>query len=110
MTQIACLTLQRADLRRQESALSWKILCITSAMSTLMKASGNLNQLATDYSSDDALSKTLQQRQYKLKILEEQLSRQKEEAQTQLQGIRTEIQSVNQAIDSQIKDAYSFRY
>ncbi len=110
MTQLAVLTLERARLRRQESAKVWQILTITTAMSALMKASGNLTQIGTDYEADDVLQKTLQQRQQKLKLLEEQLSREKEEAQTQLQGIRTEIQSVNQAINTQIQEAYSFKF
>ena len=63
--------IRRRQLSMMKSNLQWKLHLITAAIATASKAATNLMQVGTDYESDDLISKKLQQRQYKLKLLEE---------------------------------------
>ena len=65
------------QLNLMQSNCEWKLQLIAQAVSTAQNSANNLLQVSTDYESDSAVAKKLQQRQYKLKALEEKLNAQK---------------------------------
>lgn len=101
-------TIQRRQLRMEKSNLQFQLLLITSAMSAAGKSTNELMQIGTDYESDSLMAKRLQERQYKLKLLEEKLSLQKEEIQTRLQAIEAELKSVEEMIKGEIGELFSY--
>ena len=76
---------------------------------TATKAAGNLMQVGTDFESDSLIAKKLQQRQYKLKLLEEKLDIRKAEIQTRLDEIAQELQSNESMIQSGIQSSFSYK-
>ncbi|MDY6310901.1 MAG: hypothetical protein SPL73_04895 [Cyanobacteriota bacterium] len=101
-------TIQRRQLRMERSNLQFQLLLITKAIATAGKSTNELMQVGTDYESDSIIAKRLQERQYKLKLMEESLSLQKEEIQTRLQEIDTELKSVDEMIRGEIQDLFSY--
>ena len=100
--------IRRRQLSMMKSNLQWKLHLITAAIATASKAATNLMQVGTDYESDDLISKKLQQRQYKLKLLEE-LTNQKAEIETRLQEITAELQSNQGMIDQGVQTMFSYK-
>lgn len=101
----------RRMLKIKKSNYVWQMHLITKAKSAAASAANNLMQIGSagnDYAAGSALEKKLQQRQYKLKILEEKLDLQKAEIQTKLDEINTELQSVESMINSAIKSSFSY--
>lgn len=101
--------IRRRYLKMQQSTLSWQMHLITQAKMTATKAAGNLMQVGTDYESDSLIAKKLQQRQYKLKLLDEKLDLRKQEIQTRLDAISQELQSVESMIQTGIRDSFSYK-
>lgn len=101
--------IRRRQLSMMKSNLQWKLHLITAAIATASKAATNLMQVGTDYESDDLISKKLQQRQYKLKLLEEKLTNQKAEVETRLQEITAELQSNQGMIDQGVQTMFSYK-
>lgn len=101
-------TIQRRQLRMEKSNLQFQLLLITKGIASAQKSTNELMQVGTDYESDSLISKRLQERQYKFKLLEESLSLQKEEIQTRLQEIETELKSVDEMIKGEIQDLFSY--
>ena len=101
--------IQRRQLKMERSNIAFQMLLITKAMSTAHKSAEGLMQVGTDYEGDPAMTKMLQERQYKLKVLEEKLTLQKEELQTRLQEINEELQSIESMINSEIKEIFSYK-
>lgn len=60
-------------LKQMKSTYQWQLHLITQAKMTATKAASSLMQVGTDYESDSLIAKKLQERQYKLKLLEENL-------------------------------------
>ncbi len=100
--------IQRRQLRMEKSNLAFQLLLITKAMSVAANSANELMQVGTDYESDSLIAKKLQERQYKLKLLEEKLSLQKEEIQTRLNEVEEELKSVESMINSEIKTMFSY--
>lgn len=101
----------RRFLKIKKSSYVWQMHLITKAKSTVSAAANNLMQIGSagnDYAAGSALEKKLQQRQYKMKILEEKLDLKKAEIQTKLDEIATELQSVETMINSSIKSSFSY--
>jgi len=92
-----------------QSTYHWQLHLITQAKAVATKAASNLLQVGTDYESDSLIAKKLQQRQYKLKLLEEKLDVRKAEIETRLQEITTELQSNQQMIDEGIRNSFSYK-
>ncbi len=101
-------TIQRRQLRMEKSHLAFQLLLLTKAMAVAGNATNELMQVGTDYESDSIVAKKLQERQYKLKLLEEKITRQKEEIQTRLNEIEEELKSVETMINSEIKTLFSY--
>ncbi len=101
----------RRYLKIKKSNYVWQMHLITKAKSAAAAAANNLMQIGSagnDYAAGSALEKKLQQRQYKMKILEDKLDLQKAEIQTKLDEINTELQSVEGMINSSIKTSFSY--
>ena len=82
------------QLRLMQSNCEWKLQLITQA---------------TDYEADTMIAKKLQQRQYKLKLLEEKLDMQKEALEQQLKEINAEMESCRGMIDKHISSSFSYK-
>ncbi len=101
--------IRRRYLKMMQSTLSWQMHLITQAKMTATKAASSLMQVGTDFESDSVLAKKLQQRQYKLKLLEEKLDLRKSEIQTRLDEIAQELQSNETMIQSGIQSSFSYK-
>lgn len=101
--------IRRIQLKQMRALYQWQVHTIVQAKMAATKAAGNLMKVGTDYESDALVAKKLQERQYKLKVLEEQLDLRKGELETKLQMINEELQSVSQEIDSAIKEGFSYK-
>lgn len=65
-------------------------------------------QVGTDYSPDSPVMKQLNQRQAKLKILEQKLDKQMVQYQTRLQMVTTELESCRGRLQGNIGRAFSY--
>lgn len=101
-------TIQRRQLRMEKSNLQFQLLLITKGIAAAQKSTNELMQVGTDYESDSIITKRLQERQYKMKLLEESLSLQKEAIQTRLQEVETELKSVDEMIKGEIQELFSY--
>ena len=101
--------MRRQQLTMMRSTLSWQLMLIANAMSQATEANKQLMAVGTDYESDSMLSKKLQQRQYKFKLLEEKLALQKEDITTRLQAVETELKSVNEMIQNAISEVFTYK-
>lgn len=97
------------QLKIMRSNAEWKLHLITQAKATAQNSANNLTQVGTDYESDSLIAKKLQQRQYKLKLLEDKLDQQKELLEIQLKEINAEIQSCQGMIDAHIQSSFSYK-
>ena len=97
------------QLRLMQSNCEWKLQLITQAKMTAQNSANNLLQVGTDYESDTKKAKKLQQRQYKLKLLEEKLDMQKEALEQQLKEINAEMESCRGMIDKHITSSFSYK-
>ena len=88
--------------------LEFKIQLVTQNRMELTKACDDLMQVGTDYDSDNPIMKTLNQRQSKLKLLEQKLEQQMIRYQNQLKMVETELNSCKQRIDKNISTAFSY--
>ena len=95
-------------LAMMKSNAEWKLQLITAALMTAQNSTNNLLQVGTDYEADSLIAKKLQQRQYKLKLLEEKLNRQKAALELQIKECQQELESCNAMIDANVKTAFSY--
>lgn len=95
-------------LAMMKSNAEWKLQLITAALMTAQNSTNNLLQVGTDYESDSLIAKKLQQRQYKLKLLEQKLIAQKNALELQIKECTQEIESCNSMIEANIKSSFSY--
>lgn len=95
-------------LKMMKSSAEWKLQLITAALMTAQNSTNNLLQVGTDYESDSLIAKKLQQRQYKLKLLEEKLSGQKSALELQIKECTEEMESCKSMIEANIKSSFSY--
>lgn len=88
--------------------LEYKIQLITQAKMSLMSSNDDLMQVGTDYDSESPIVKVLQQRQAKMKLLEQRLDQQMNSYQNQLRMVMTEYESARGMLDRDIQS--TFRY
>jgi C4-dicarboxylate-specific signal transduction histidine kinase len=92
-----------------KSNAEWKLQLITQAKMTAQNAANNLLQVGTDYEADTMIAKKIQQRQQKLKALEEKLDLQKSALELQVKEYSEELQSCNSMIEANIKSSFSYQ-
>ena len=88
--------------------LEYKIQLVTQSKMSLAQSASDLMQVGTDYDPDSPIVKTLQQRQAKLKLLEQKLEQQMIQYQTRLKMVETELASCRQRLDKNIQHAFSY--
>lgn len=91
-----------------KGSLEYKIQLITQSKMALMQSTNELMSVGNDYDPDSPVVKTLQQRQAKLKILEQQLDIQMQQYQNQLKSVETEIESARGVIDKNIESSFKY--
>lgn len=96
-------------LKQMKSTYQWQLHLITQAKMTATKAASSLMQVGTDYESDSLIAKKLQERQYKLKLLEEKLDLLKTEIEERLEMINTELKSNQEMIHSGIQESFTYK-
>lgn len=95
-------------LQQQRLDLEYKIQLITQTKLGLSASVSDLMQVGNDYDPESPTTKMLQQRQAKLKVLEQKLDQQMAMYNTRLKMIEAETQSAQQMLDKNIQQ--SFRY
>lgn len=104
VAQIRVMYLLRARLD-----LEYKIMLVTQAKSNLSASVTDLMQIGNDMSDpDNPTAKLLQQRQAKLKVLEEKLDSQLAAYNTRLKMIETEYESAVAVRDKNIERSFSY--
>jgi hypothetical protein len=101
--------IRKRYLMMMKSNAEWKIQLITQAKMTAQNSANNLMQVGSDYEADTMIAKKLQQRQQKLKALEEKLDLQKSALELQIKEYAEEIQSCSSMIDASIKSSFSYQ-
>ncbi len=93
----------------QRLDLEYKIQLITQSQMTLAQSVSDLMQVGTDYNDPDSpMAKMLQQRQAKLKVLEQRLVQQMNQYKSRLDMVNTEIESCTAMRDKNIQIAFKY--
>ena len=95
-------------LQQQRLDLEYKIQLITQTKLGLSASVSDLMQVGNDYDPESPTTKMLQQRQAKLKVLEQKLDQQMAMYNSRLKMIEAETQSAQAMLDKNIQQ--SFRY
>ena len=95
-------------LQQQRLDLEYKIQLITQTKMGLSQSVSDLMQVGNDYDPESPTTKMLQQRQAKLKVLEQKLDMQMQEYQNRFKMIDAEYDSCKGMLDKNIQS--SFRY
>ena len=103
-------TIRMHQLHGQKMDLQFKIQQITTTKMGLTQSCNDLLKVGTDYDPESPVMKTLQQRQQKLKLLEEKLSRQMEDYQVQLEMVETEYKACKQRLSQSIQEEFSYSF
>lgn len=101
--------IRKQQLIQEKAKLEWLMLNLTQAKSVATKSAMNLMQVGTDYEADSLVAKKLQERQYKLKVLEDKIDQQKNEVQERLDSITKEMESVDSMIKANIESSFSYK-
>ena len=96
-------------LQQQRLDLGYKIQLITQTKMGLSQSVSDLMQVGNDYDPESPTTKMLQQRQAKLKVLEQKLDMQMLQYQSRLKMIDAEYQSCLGMIDKNIQSSFSYR-
>lgn len=101
--------IRKRQLMMQRSTLQWQLTLITQAKRVATNSVNNLMQVGTDYEGDPLIAKKLQERTYKLKLLEEKLDLQKMTIEGQLETIKLELESVSSMIQAAAQESFSYK-
>ena len=103
-SQIRLLYLQQTRLD-----LEYKIMLIIQAKMGLSKSVSDLMEVGNDFDPDSPTTKMLQQRQAKLKVLEQKLDAQMLQYQSRLNMIETEYESCKSMISKNIQRSFAYQ-
>ena len=103
VAQIRLMYLQQARLD-----LEYKIQLITQTKLGLSQSVNDLMQVGNDYDPESPTTKMLQQRQAKLKVLEQKLDQQMASYNTRLKMIDAEYESARAMLDKNIQSSFSY--
>lgn len=103
VSQIRVMYLQQARLD-----LEYKIQLITQTKMGLAASVNDLMQVGNDFDPESPTTKLLQQRQQKLKVLDQKLDQQLAQYQTRLKMIDTEYESAVNMRDKNIERSFSY--
>lgn len=95
-------------LQQQRLDLEYKIQLITQTKMGLSKSVSDLMEVGNDYDPESPTTKLLQQRQAKLKVLEQKLDAQLAQYNTRLKMIDQEYESAKGMLDKNISSSFSY--
>lgn len=95
-------------LQQQRLDLEYKVQLITQTKMGLSKSVSDLMEVGNDYDPESPTTKMLQQRQAKLKVLEQKLDQQLEQYNIRLKMIDQEYQSAQAMLDKNIQSSFSY--
>lgn len=95
-------------LQQQRLDLEYKIQLITQTKMGLSQSVSDLMQVGNDYDPESPPTKLLQQRQAKLKVLEQKLDMQMQEYQNRLKMIDAEYDSCQSMMDKNIQSSFKY--
>ena len=95
-------------LQQQRLDLEYKIQLITQTKMGLSKSVSDLMEVGNDYDPESPTTKLLQQRQAKLKVLEQKLDAQLAQYNTRLKMIDQEYESAKGMLDKNISSSLSY--
>ena len=95
-------------LQQQRLDLEYKIQLITQTKMGLSQSVSDLMQVGNDYDPESPTTKLLQQRQAKLKVLEQKLDMQMQEYQNRLKMIDSEYDSCQSMMDKNIQSSFKY--
>jgi len=96
------------QLNGERMDLKYKIQQIAASKKDLTSVNNDLIKVGTDYDPDSPLMKTIQQRQDKIKILEEKLNQEMHDYQLQLDVVEAEYKSCKERVRSEIQEEFSY--
>lgn len=103
-------TIRLHQLRGRRIFLQYNIQQLAITKSSLTHACDDLMKTGTDYDPESPVMKTLQQRQARLKVVEEQLAHQTEQYQLELEMVEAEYNSCKARIKQDIQQAFSYSF
>lgn len=103
-------TIRLHQLHGQKLDLQFKIQQITMTKMSLTNSCNDLIKVGTDYDPESPVMKTLQQRQQKLKLLEEKLSHEMEQYQIQLEMVEAEYRTCKERLRRNIQEEFSYSF
>ncbi len=103
-------TIRLHQLQGEKLDLQFKIQQITMTKMGLTHSCNDLIKVGTDYDPESPVMKTLQQRQAKLKLLEEKLDHEMQQYQIQLEMIEAEYKSCKQRLSQNIQEEFSYSF
>lgn len=103
VSQIRVMYLQQLRLD-----LEYKIQLITQSKMSLSQSVSDLMQVGNDFDPESPTTKMLQQRQAKLKVLEQKLDQQLAQYNTRLKMVDTEYESAVAMRDKNIQSSFSY--
>ena len=95
-------------LQQQRLDLEYKIQLITQTKMGLSQSVSDLMQVGNDYDPESPTTQLLQQRQAKLKVLEQKLDMQMQEYQNRLKMIDAEYDSCQSMMDKNIQSSFKY--
>lgn len=96
-------------LQQQRLDLEYKIQLVTQSKMSLSQSVSDLMQVGNDFDPESPTTKLLQQRQAKLKVMEQKLDMQMEEYKHRLQMIETEYGSCKDMMQKNIQESFSYK-
>lgn len=103
-------TIRLHQLHGEKLDLQFKIQQITMTKMSLAHSCNDLLQVGTDYDPDSPVMKTLQQRQAKMKLMEEKLAHEMEQYQVSLDMVEAEYKSCKERLRQNIQEEFSYSF
>ena len=95
-------------LQQQKLDLEYKLQLITQTKMGLSQSANDLLQVGNDFDPESPTTKMLQQRQAKLKVIEDKLEMQMQQYQNRLKMIESEYESCKGMLDKNIQKSFTY--
>ena len=95
-------------LQQQKLDLEYKLQLITQTKMGLSQSANDLLQVGNDFDPESPTTKMLQQRQAKLKVIEDKLEMQMQQYQNRLKMIEAEYESCKGMLDKNIQKSFTY--
>ena len=88
--------------------LEYKIMLISEAKLDMSKSIADLTAVGTSLDPDSPIIRNMKARREKMKVIEQELDHKMEQYKIRLKAVETEIESVQKAVDNNIKRSFSY--